>query len=165
MDHQFKLISSVIINKSAIMEIIKCNEKTCRYGLVLSQAEAQELVETRAEALKSFGRIEFAGGIIKKLIEEFCDSPFLSQFNYVATLNDLIETFYYYKNETLDEISDDELLSLMKQYFDQKCYGSIELLQGRELDALARNIRFGISDYADPCEDTEEFGDEDDYDD
>lgn len=41
---------------------------------------------------------------------------------------------------------------------------SIELLQNRELEALARNIRYGISDYADLCEDTEKSFDEEIYD-
>jgi hypothetical protein len=164
MDNNFMLIPTAIMNKLSIKEIINCNEITSRYGLILSQTEAQELVKTRSEALNISGRIEFSGGIINKLIIEFCDSPFLSQFNYSSTLNELIETFYYYKNETLDEISDDKLISLMKKYFDQNCQGSIELLQNRELDTLAHNIRFGISDYADLCDDTEIFFDEEDYD-
>ena len=158
------LILSVTINKLAIIEIIKCNEITSHYGLTLSEVEAQELVETRAEALNSSGRIEFAGGIINKMIKKFCDSPYLSQFNYATTLNDLIETFYYFKNETLDEISDDELILLMKKYFDENCRGSIELLQNRELEFLARNIRYGISDYANPCEDTKKSFNEENYD-
>ena len=164
MDNNFMLIPAVIINKLVILEIINCNEITSRYGLILSQAKAKELVETRAEALSNNGRIEFAGGVINKLIIKFCDSPFLSQFNYATTLNELIETFYYFKNETLDEISDDELISFMKKYFDQNCQGSIELLQNRELEVLARNIRYGISDYTTLCEDAEESFDGWNYD-
>jgi hypothetical protein len=98
------------------------------------------------------------------MIRNFCESPYLSQFNYAATLNDLIETFYYFKNETLDEISDDELISLMKKYFDGRCQGSIELLQNRGLESLARNIRYGINDYANLCKDSEESFDEENYD-
>jgi hypothetical protein len=129
-------------NRLAIPEIISCKEITSRYGLTLSQSEAEELVETRANALCSNGRIELAGGIINRLVLKFCDSPFLSQFNYAATLNELIETFYYFKNETLDEVDDEELLTLMKQYFDNSCQGSVELLQNRELELLAHNIRY-----------------------
>ena len=164
MDNNFMLLPTVMINKLSIREIINCNEITFRYGLILSHAGAQELVETRSEALSSNGRIEFAGGIITKLIIKFCDSPFLSQFNYATTLNELIETFYYFKNETLDKISDDELISLMKRYFDQNCQGSIELLQNRELEALARNIRYGISEYTDLCLDIDKSFDGENYD-
>lgn len=163
MNDRFELIQAAIINKQAIAEIVKCNEITCLYGLLLSQKEAQELVETRSKALSDSGRIEFTGGIINKLIMEFCSSPFLSQHNYASTLNDLIETFYYFKNETLDEISDDELISLMKKFFDQSCQGSIELLQNRELEILARNIRYGTINYSDPDKENIWYLDGDDY--
>lgn len=148
MNNKFMLIPVNMLNKLAASEIIRCNEITSHYRLLLSQADALELIETRSLALSSNGRIEFSGGVINKIIMKFCDSPFLSQFNYVSTLNDLLETFYYFKNETLDELSDDELISWMKKYYDQTCQGSVELLQNRELEALAHNIRFGISDYA-----------------
>ncbi|MDD3926493.1 MAG: DUF6323 family protein [bacterium] len=164
MDINRILLPAVMMDKSAINEIINCNELTSRYGLTLSQTAALKLVETRAEALSSNGRIEFSGGIINKIILAFSNSPFLSQSNYSTTLNELIEIFYYFKNETLDEISDDELISLMKKYFDQSCQGSIELLQNRELVALAHNIRYGISDYAGLCEDTDEAFDEEIFD-
>ena len=146
MNNNFMLIPLAATNKLAVAEIIKCNEITSRFGLMLSPTEAQELVDTRSKALSSNGRIEFAGGIINKLIMRFCDSPFLSKYNYADTLNDLVETFYYFKNETLDELDDDELLLYMKDFFDQNCRGSMELLQNRELEILARNIRYGIND-------------------
>lgn len=160
----FTLIPSSVTNQLAMAEIINCNQKTSRYGLTLSQADALELVATRSEALSNYGRIEFSGGIISKLILSFSNSPFLTKHNYIATLSDLIETFYYFKNETLDEISDDDLISLMKKYFDHRCQGSVELLQNRELEVLARNVRYGISDYEDIYKDTEESFDEEGFD-
>lgn len=157
----FMLISPSIQNKLAVSEVLKCNEYTARFGLVLSQVEAQELIETRNEALDRNGRVEFGGGIIDKIIKEFCDSPFLYQGNYTETLHDLIETFYYFKNESEDSLSDDELISIMKKYFDLNCQGSVELLQNRELEAIARNIRYGISDYEDIYDNVEYFDEED----
>jgi len=145
-----------INNKLAVSEVLKCNEYTARFGLALTQGEAKELVETRTKALSRTGRIEFCGGIIEKIIKEFCDSHFLYQGNYAETLNDLVEIFYYFKNESLDSLSDDELITLMKKYFDLNCQGCIELLQNRELEAIARNIRYGISDY-------ENISDKEDY--
>lgn len=143
LNENFMLIPSNLINKLSVSEIISCNDLTYPYGLKLSLKDAVSLVETRTEALKSNGRIEFKGGIINKLITEFCNSPYISQFNYAETISDLIETFYYFKNETLDELSDDELISLMKDYFDHNCQGSMELLQHRELEKIAKSIRYG----------------------
>ncbi|WP_418791908.1 DUF6323 family protein [Phosphitispora sp. TUW77] len=153
----------IFMNKQAISEIINCNKITLRYGLVLSPQEAAELVETQTTALRTNGRIEFGSGVINKIIIKFCDSPFLAKHNYAPILNDLIETFYYFKNETLNEIDDDDLISLMKTYFDQNCRGSIELLQNRELELMARNIRYGIRNYMSMCKDTEESFSEDNY--
>lgn len=165
MDNNFLLIPDFIQKKAAAEAIIKCNGVTGQYGLVLTPAQALELAETRTQALKGLGRIEFGGGIIDKLILVFCDSPFLFQNNYAETLHELIETFYYFKNESLDSISDDELIALMKKYFDENCRGSVDLLQSRELEKLAHNIRFGINDYTnleDSSDEDEDYEEEDD---
>ena len=151
----FSLIPSSIAEKLAITEIIHCNSITARYGLTLKESEAKELAYTRTESLSKVGRIEFSGGTINKLILAFCDSPYLSQFHYAETLHELIETFYYFKNESLDELDDDELIAYMKQAFDHTCQGSVDLLQTRELENLARKIRFGLRDFNDLSKDLE----------
>jgi len=141
----FELIpfTSGFIQKQAVSEVIKCNDYTARYGLILTPAQALELVETRSIALSENGRIEFGGGVIDKIIKEFCDSPYISMHNYTQTIHELLEIFYYYKNETLDLISDDDLIKHMKIAFDGICQGSLDLLSGRELDRIARNLRSG----------------------
>lgn len=161
MNEQFSLIPGPIAQKFAVNEIIQCNQLTSSYGLTLNETEAAELAATRSETLEKVGRIEFAGGTINKLIMEFCDSPYLSRSNYAETLNDLVETFYYFKNESLDELDDDELISYMKQAFDGRCQGSVDLLQTREMENLARKIRYGILDPDDTDEDLECIFEED----
>lgn len=142
-------VSANLIQKQAVSEVVTCNDYTQRFGLVLTQEQAVELVETRSVALIDNGRIEFGGGVIDKIIKKFCDSPFISMYNYAQTLHELIETFYYYKNETMDLISDDDLIQFMKSSFDGVCQGSLDLLSGRELYRLAKNLRFGLSsDYS-----------------
>jgi hypothetical protein len=138
-------ISSALIQKQAVAELEKCNDFTAQFGLKLSQCDLVELVETRSLALNNNGRIEFGGGVIEKIIREFCNSPYLSMYNYAETLHDLIEMFYYYKNETLDLISDNDLIKFMKKNYDGICQGSLELLSGRELARMARNVRFGYA--------------------
>jgi hypothetical protein len=142
-------ISNSLIQKHAVNEIIKCNDLTANYGLVLTKTQAIELIETRSYPLKATGRIEFGGGIIDKIIKEFCDSPYISMHNYEETLHELIEMFYYYKNETLGLMSDDDLIKFMHRAFDGVCQGSLELLSGRELAKMARNLRYGFApDYS-----------------
>lgn len=136
-------ISSSTIQKRIIEKIEKCNEFTGRFGLCLSRDDAALLAETQDKSLKNSGRIEFGDGVIDKLIWEFCDSPYISMHNYTEILHELIEIFYDYKNETLDLISDEELIKLMKISFDGICQGSTELLSGRELAKAAHNLRYG----------------------
>ncbi|HZK85553.1 MAG TPA: DUF6323 family protein [Desulfosporosinus sp.] len=145
MSFEIMSISSVLIQKQAVAELEKCNDFTTQFRLTLSQRDAVELVETRTLALKSNGRIEFGGGVIEKIIREFCNSPYLSMHNYAETLHDLTDMFYYYKNETLELMSDDDLIKFMKKSFDGLCQGSLELLSGRELANMARNLRFGYT--------------------
>ncbi len=152
-------VSAGLIQKQAVDEVVKCNDYTERFGLVLNQTQAIELVETRFVALRDNGRIEFGGGAIDKIIKEFCDSPYISMHNYTETLHELIEIFYAYKNETMDLMSDDDLIKFMKLSFDGVCQGSLDLLSGRELYRLAENLRFGRPyDYveADILEDEED---------
>lgn len=143
MNESFGLVPGDLARKLAVAEIVRCNQTTSRYGLVLCEADAAELDITRNEALEKLGRIEFAGGSINKLIMEFCDSPYLNMSNYTETLNELVQIFYYFKNETLDEVDDDDLISSMKRYFDETCRGSLDLLETRDLENLARKIRYG----------------------
>ena len=153
--------NSGLIHKQTCDEILKCNDFTAGYGLTLTAQQALNLAEARFHALKENGRVEFGIGILDKIIKEFCDSPFLNNDNYEETLQELIEIFYYYKNETLDKMSDDSLIKHMKKAFDGPCQGSLELLSGTELDRIARNIRYGYPiDYMEDDLSEEENGDE-----
>lgn len=140
MSFELELFNSGLIQKQAISEILKMNEKTAKYGIVLTEQQAAALVKTRSDSLKNAGRIEFNGGVIDKLILAFCDSPYITQQNFEDSLHELVDIFYSFKNETLDRISDNHLISLMQKSFNGTCCGSLELLSGRELPALARKL-------------------------
>lgn len=136
-------LNASIIQRQAVEAIIKCNDITEEYGLYLSQPQAMELVATRAQALSANGRIEFGGGVVDKMILAFCDSSYISMHNYTDTLHRLIEMFYNYKNETLGMMGDDDLIEFMKQSFNDVCEGSLDLLENRELEQMAHNLRYG----------------------
>lgn len=154
--------SAGLIAKQAADKLIECNRLTAKFGLALTAEQARELVQTRSQALSDTGRIEFGGGATEKIIKEFCDSPYISRYDYVAVLNQLTEIFYLYKNETLDLATDEELIKFMKKSFDGVCAGSLELLADRELYEYAKNLRFGRApdyreaDAPDPQEEADE---------
>ncbi|TEB05559.1 hypothetical protein Psch_02600 [Pelotomaculum schinkii] len=153
----------ILSTRTEIEQIIKCNEHSTQYGLVLTYNDAVQLVETRSEALRENGRIEIGSETIRKMITTFYHSSYINQQDYADTLNELLEIFYYMKNETLDLISDDELIELMRNYYENRCRGSLELLKHRELEKLARNLRFGVPDYANMDESDDEVLDEEEF--
>ena len=122
-----------IINKrrqTEIANIKKCNEYTIQYGLTLSDNQIYNILERRKEALKATDRVELREGIVDKLIKEFCDSPYMNQENFACKLYELIEIFYEYKNETMDLITDDDLIRFMKKSFNGIAQGDLEYLSG-----------------------------------
>jgi len=141
------LFENNLLERQVFNEIIKCNDILIEYGLKLNEEDVKEIVTTRNRALEKSGRIEFNGQIITKIIISFSNSPYISQYNYSDTINELVEIFYNYKNETLDYISDDELIEIMKEHFDNYCQGSLELLEGKVLYKISDNIRRGVKDY------------------
>ncbi len=136
---------------AAAKEEIRCCEDLNRlYGLTLTEADITELVELRGQALQNTGRIEFGGGILPKLIRAFCKSPYVDPYNYASVLGDLQDAFYYFKNESEDRFSDDDLIEFMEKVFNGKAEGSTELLCSISLEDLCRWARNGSEDrYAD----------------
>ena len=127
--------------------ILDTNVVTSQYGLTLTREDVVKLLNTRDRALADNDRIELGQGVIDRIILAFCDSPYLNCTNYADTLCALTELFYYMKNDTLDQMPDDELIQRMKEYFNGEDKGSLELLAGRELEQMARNIRtYGTPD-------------------
>lgn len=135
-------INSALMERQTVDKILACNRDTERYGLALSEQQALALAQTRISALKENKRIEFSGGIIDKLISSFCDSPYISQDNYEDTLHELINLFYDLKNNTWDTVSDDDIIEFMKNAFNNRCHGSLELLSGEAL-RLSEHIHCG----------------------
>lgn len=95
----------------------------------------------RNQALLSYGRVELGMEVTKKLVEVFCTSSYIHNENYASTLNELYEIFYYLKNETEDKFGDFKLIHIMKDYFDNNCGGSLELLKSK-LEEFAANFRY-----------------------
>ena len=133
--------------ETQLAKVMEMNRVTEKYGLVLSEEDAKLIVAERANALQEQRRVEFGGGIVPRIIEEFCDSDFIGQNNYVDTMIRLQEIFYLYKNEMQDEISDDELLHLMKEQFETICFGDLDYLEGTCLNIFSQAIRAGYRGY------------------
>lgn len=140
-------------NKIQLQKVIECNQYTKKFGVSLTEQDAIMLMEARKNSLKEQERIEFGEGILTKLIYSFCDSPYIYQDNYVDTMESLQDIFYLYKNESLDELTDDELIDYMKDKFEGECQGSLEHLEDTCLEKFARSIRKGTYSFMGEYED------------
>ncbi|MGN1409013.1 MAG: DUF6323 family protein [Eubacteriales bacterium] len=128
-------------------ELLDLNEITSKYGLTLSAEEAKELSDTRNTALIENDRVEMGCGAITKIIKKFCTSRYINREDYTYILNELVYLFYYIKTETDDKISDNDLINELFERFELYCRGSIDTLEGREVERLIRKINSGDNYY------------------
>jgi hypothetical protein len=145
-----------LITQSGSVDIARCNETAVKFGIRLNESDAKALLNARAKALRRTGRVEFTGGIIEKLVFAFCDSPYLEQDGFAEAIEELIDIFYEYKNDSLDEVDDDEAIAMMKRLFDDECAGNVDALRD-DMGASARNIRYGREDGEDNDDEEEYF--------
>ncbi|WP_294149206.1 DUF6323 family protein [uncultured Clostridium sp.] len=130
-----------------IAGLLACSEKTEEHGLTLTREEAAELVVSRNGSLKKYRRVEFGRGMLDKLVYTFCDSEYINSDDYLETLEELLELFYEFRNESGDKLSDDELLAFMKEQFEGVCYGDLEYLGGTCLERFAATVRAGYTGF------------------
>lgn len=147
--------------QEAALSLLTCNAVTARYGLRLTATEAQALAEAQVRALKSTGRVAFAGGAVNELALAFCDSPYIEQDSWAETLAELTAAFYDFKNEAMEGIDDAEAMALMKRLFDGDwCEGSLDRLREELLPMAARRIREGLP----PVPDEDDIDEEEKFD-
>ena len=102
------------------------------WGMTISPEQAVMLVRRQAEVLRDTGRVDFGGGVLKKLAEAFCDSPYIQPCDWADTLAQLMELFYALKNETRDQLDDDALIAAMAARFNGGAGGSLDALAATE---------------------------------
>lgn len=140
------LLSSYRFSKLAEIDLanklLAVNNITKEYGLTLTQNEAQMLVTVGIESIRKNDRVEFGESATVKLIKKFSQSSYISQTIYADTIAELIEVFYQVKNESLDALTDDEVIDTMFDFFEGKSGGSVSLLAERDMDELCRKLRY-----------------------
>ena len=123
-------------------EILDLNEKSQIYGLTLNKEDVKEIINSRDNTLKNYGRIELDIGITKMIIENLYKSQYTDKDDYVYAINDLHEVFYYLKNETLDQISDIEIIEIIDEVYNN-CSGRIDIVQ-EKCEEFAKSYRWKL---------------------
>lgn len=101
-------------------------------GMTISAEQAAMLVQHQRAVLRDVGRVDFGGGVLKKLAAAFCGSPYIQANNWADTLAQLTELFYALKNETRDQLGDDALIAAMAARFNGDAGGSLDALAATE---------------------------------
>ncbi|MDI0267712.1 hypothetical protein GSQ54_11905 [Clostridioides difficile] len=122
-------------------ELLETNEESKEYGLTLSESDVKDIITSRNYTLKGYGRIELDIKTTKQLIENIYKSQFTNINDYLETINDMQEIFYYLKNETDDKICDDEIIELLDELY-EKFSGNLDNVRG-EADEFAKKFKFG----------------------
>ena len=101
------LLSGGAAQKNETRLLLKSNEKAQKYGLCsFPEAGGSDYRNTKC-CIAAHGRMEFGAGVLGRIAEAFCDSPWISQEDYEQTLHEVTGLFYEFKNETMDIVSDD----------------------------------------------------------
>lgn len=143
MDDNFYDMILKLNEAKELKNIVAMNDKTNLFGLALSGQEAKQLILARNESLKKYHRIEFDKSILEPLIFQFCDSSFIQQDNYLETLSRLQSLFYLFKNESLDRLTDEEVLNFMHEQFETVCFGDVDYLESTCLPRFTAAVRAG----------------------
>lgn len=120
--------------------LIELNSETSEYGLVLTVKQVNKLADCVQKALRESDRVEIGAGIMPILAAEFCTSVFVTRENYASVLEELIYVFFQVKTAVCDRISDRDLVRLLKDYYENKAFGSVEIMRERDIDRLIKYI-------------------------
>ena len=120
----------------------KCNARTARYQLTLSEAEIGMLLTAREDALQASGRVELGESILPRLALTLCDSPYIGQADYAQTLAAMQALFYRCKTESDGKLADSALLRLLCETFNGPAQGSLDYLEQAAM-AVSRAARHG----------------------
>ncbi|MEE0434819.1 MAG: DUF6323 family protein [Peptococcaceae bacterium] len=130
-----------------VESLLALNAEINAFGLTLTANDVRQILLARSQVLQDAERVEFGDVVVTKLIRTFADSDFIDQRHFVATIIRLLEIFYHYKNETRDELNDEELLGLMREQFDALCFGDLDYLEGTCLANFSEAVRAGYRGY------------------
>lgn len=127
--------------KEALAEL---NGRTNEYGVVLTVKQVNRLTDAVKGALRESDRVEIGAGILPVIAEEFSRSIFVDRENYAALLEELIYIFFQVKTAVCDRISDNDLVRLLRDYYENKAMGSVEIMRERDIDLLVKYVEMEL---------------------
>ena len=134
-------------SKIEMQELLELNSLINKKNLVLSKHDIQELIINKNNILKNLGRVEISNNILKSLIYEFYDLPYIDKSNYLELFEELTNIFYLYQDEFWKFLTDEQLMKYIKDSF-MNNNGILESLY--DLSILKKQLESG-SFYEEYC--------------
>ena len=152
---KFDLSANALTERKLVNNLLQINSATQKYGLILTETIAKEIAVSRQQTLKDNDRIDFSPDPMVRLVKAFSQSYYITQDTFSEVISEMIELFYFLKNEIIDEdgneiLSDDDMISEMLIVFNDYCAGEMELMQNKGVEIIIRKYRFkGWADLSD----------------
>lgn len=136
------LSPNALIERKLVDNLLEINSTTQKHGLILTETIAKEIVAARQKALKENDRIDFSADTTTRLVKAFSQSYYIAQETFSEMIGEMIDLFYFLKNEINDVLSDDDMISEMLIVFNDYCAGEMELMQNKGAEIIIRKYRF-----------------------
>ncbi len=124
-----------------VQAVLRQNALCEKYGLSLTQAEAESIAEIHAVSLRENRLVEIGAGSVEKIVAAFADSPYVHRGNFAGVVEMMTEAFCQLKRDAEREVSDATLIAAMRAMFDDGSQGTEELFLGRDLALILRAVR------------------------
>jgi len=134
---------NALVEKKFINNLLEINSTTQKHGLVVTEIIAKEIAEAHNLALKENDRVDFSSDTVTRLVKAFSESYYITQETFSEIIGEIIDLFYFLKNEIDDVLSDDDMISEMLIVFNETCFGVIEVMQSKGVEKIIRKYNFG----------------------
>ena len=132
-----------LVERKLLDNLLEAATTAQKHGLILTEAIAKDIVAAREQTLKDNDRVDFSSDTITRLVKAFSQSYYITQETFSETICEIIELFYFLKNEINDVLSDDDMIYEMLDVFNNHCQGAMELMQNKGVEKIIRKYRLG----------------------
>ena len=82
---------STALRKKQFDEIMSVDEKAKNNNIILTKDKVEYIIDSHKSALSDFGRMEFGENIAKKILDRFCESPYVKNHNVHTVVESILE--------------------------------------------------------------------------
>ena len=113
--------------------------------IVLFDEDIHDISLIREKAVSENGLVEVGAGAVAKIMKALLSSGYVDKYNYVQTVCEMADVFYFIKGETDEELNDNEIIGELVREFNGEAGGAIELIQGLVAERILRRLK-GLDD-------------------